>query len=43
MEIIQQIAEEIDPMITFTLDTPSNYPNGKLPVLDLNVNKWKTE
>ena len=38
MEVVQQIANQLDPMIQLTLDTPCNYPDGKLPVLDLTVN-----
>ena len=38
MEVVQQIANQIDPMIQLTVDTPCNYPDGKLPVLDLTVN-----
>ena len=38
MEIIQVIANSINPMITLTVDTPCNYPDGKLPVLDFKVN-----
>ena len=38
MEIVQKIANGINPMIQLTVDTPCNYPDGKLPVLDLTVN-----
>ena len=35
--ILQQIANDIDSMITFTQDIPNNYDDKKLPVLDLKV------
>ena len=38
MGVIQTIANAIDPMIQLTIETPCNYPNGKMPVLDLVVN-----
>ena len=37
-EILKNIAEEVDPMLKFTIDTPCNHENEKLPVLDLQVN-----
>ena len=37
-EVLKDIAEEIDPMLKFTIDTPCNYKDGKLPVLDVKVN-----
>ena len=37
MEVIQEIANSINPMFQFTVDTPSNHENGKLPILDLQV------
>ena len=37
MEVLQTIANEIDAMLTFTIDTPCNYSNGKMPVLDVEV------
>ena len=43
MEVIQQVANEIDPMIQLTVDTPCNYADGKIPVLDLKVNVNCTE
>ena len=41
MEILQQIANQINPMIKFTVDLPSDHEDGKLAVLDLKfrVNK----
>jgi hypothetical protein len=38
MDIIQQIANSIDPMIKLTVETPCNFIDGKLPVLDVKVN-----
>ena len=40
MGVIQTIVNVIDPMIQLTIETPYNYPNGKMPGLDvmLNVN-----
>ena len=37
MEIVQQIANNIDPMIKLTVETPCNFEDGKLPVLDVKV------
>ena len=31
MEVIQEIANGIDPMIQLTIDTPCNYTDGKMP------------
>ena len=41
MEILQEIANKIDPMIKFTVDLPSDHEDGQLAVLDLKfrVNK----
>ena len=36
-EILKEIAEDVDPMMKFTIDTPCNYKNKKIPVLDLEV------
>ena len=35
MEIIQEIANGIDPMIKVTIDTPCNYEDRQLPILDV--------
>ena len=43
MEIIQEIANGINPMIQLTVDTPCNYEDGKKPVLDVKVNVNKLE
>ena len=43
MEIIQQVANEVDPMIKFTVDVPSNHKDNKLPVLDLTTSINKKE
>ena len=43
MQIIREIAQSIDPMIKFTVDSPMNHENGKIPILDIqasiNVNE----
>ena len=41
MEINKQAANDIDDMITMTVDVPSQHPDKKLPVLDLKV--WLEE
>ena len=38
MDIVQTIANSIDPMIKLTVETPCNFADGKLPVLDVTVN-----
>ena len=38
MEVVQVIANSINPMIKLTIETPCNFPDGKLPVLDVTVN-----
>ena len=38
MDIVRQVADEIDPMLKFTIDVPSYHAEGKMPVLDLKVN-----
>ena len=38
MEVVQEIANSINPMIKLTIETPCNFPDGKLPVLDVTVN-----
>ena len=37
MDIVQNLANSINPMIKLTVETPSNHPDGKLPVLDITV------
>ena len=37
MEVGQRIANSINPMVKLTVDTPCNYEDGKLPVLDVKV------
>ena len=37
MDIVQNLANTINPMIKLTVETPCNYPDGKLPVLDITV------
>ena len=38
MEVLQEIANSINPMIKLTVDTPCNYEDGKMPALDIKVN-----
>ena len=38
MEIVQQIANSINPMIKLTVETLCNFKDGKIPVLDIKVN-----
>ena len=38
MRVIQEIANNINPMIKLTVDTLCNHKDGKLPVLDVKVN-----
>ena len=38
MELIQEIANSINPMIKLTIETPCNFVDGKMPVLDVKVN-----
>ena len=37
IEVIQEVANSIDPMIKLTVETPSNFEDRKLPVLDVKV------
>ena len=36
--IFQQIANDVDSMISFTYDVPSKHIDGKMPILDVKVN-----
>ena len=38
MRVIQEVSNGILPMIQLTVETPCNFPNRKLPVLDVQVN-----
>ena len=38
MEVLKDVAEAVDPMLKFTIDTPCNYSEGKMPALDIKVN-----
>ena len=38
MGVVQKIANTIDPMIQLTVETPCNFADGKMPVLDVTVN-----
>ena len=38
MGVIQEVANGILPMIQLTVETPCNFPDKKLPVLDVKVN-----
>ena len=35
MEIVKTVANSVDPMIKFTVDYPSNYKDGRMPILDV--------
>ena len=37
IEVIQKLANDINPMIQLTVETPCNFDDGKLPVLDVKV------
>ena len=37
MEIVQKVANSLNPMIKLTVETPCNFKNGKMPVLDVQV------
>lgn len=37
MKIIKEIADSIDDDITVTFDTPSNYSDGNVPILDIKT------
>ena len=37
MEIVQIVANSINPMIKLTVETPCNFKDGKMPVLDIKV------
>ena len=37
MNILNQVAESIEPMIKFTCDFPSAHDDGKIPILDVKV------
>ena len=37
MEVIKDIANDIDDMIALTIDVPSKHEDKKLPLLDLKV------
>ena len=41
IRILNQIANDVDPMIRFTFDLPEKHQDKKLPVLDLKV--WLSE
>ena len=36
-EVLKEIAEEVDPMLKFTIDTPDKQKDDKIAVLDLKV------
>ena len=42
-EILREIAEEVDPMLKFTIDTPCDHKCNQIAVLDLAVNVNKKE
>ena len=35
MEILKDVAESIDDMLKFTIDTPCSYGDNKMPALDI--------
>ena len=35
MLVLQDIANTVDPNLSFTVDCPSDNPDGRLPILDL--------
>ena len=37
MEVLQSVANEIHEMIQLTIDFPSNYPEKRMPILDMKV------
>ena len=37
MEVLNDIANSVDPLLTFTFDTPCNYSDKKMPALDIKV------
>ena len=37
MEVVRKIADDVDEMLKFTTDVPSNYDDMKMPVLDMKV------
>ena len=43
MEIIQEVAESIDDIVKFTVDLSSKHDNGKIAVLDVEVNVIKDQ
>ena len=43
MDIVQNIANSINPMIKLTVETPCNFKDKKLPVLDVTVEVNKQE
>ena len=38
MGLVKEIGESLDPTIKLTIDNPTNYEDGKMPVLDIKVN-----
>ena len=43
MEIIQQVSNWVNPMIQLTVETPCNFENGMLPVLDIKARIYEIE
>ena len=37
IELVREVADSLMPGLKFTTDLPENYPNGKVPMLDLAV------
>ena len=38
VELIKEVANQINPMVQLTVDTPCNYKDNKLPILDVKTN-----
>ena len=41
MEVVRKVANEVNDMIQFTVDAPSNHDDAKMPILDMKV--WLNE
>ena len=43
IEIIKEVANKINPMVQLTVDTPCNYEDRKLPILDVKTSMYRKE
>ena len=43
MEVLKDVAEAVDPILKFTIDTPCNHSDGEMPALDIQVRINKGE